>query len=152
MHRRNFVTHSLTTSALAVFGSAARAAGPAKLEPLPKRRTTKVAFLLGENANVIDTAGPWEVFQDVHVDALVGRPLLLRRRLRRGLGRGRGRSKGARKNAGERRCGDSPAGRYDRHGRASSMLTREGAAGPDDPPARYCVRSDEGGTRPLRRM
>lgn len=31
---------------------------------LPRRRRVRVAFLLGENANVIDTAGPWEVFQD----------------------------------------------------------------------------------------
>jgi len=29
--------------------------------------------MLGEGANVIDTAGPWEVFQDVEVDALVGK-------------------------------------------------------------------------------
>jgi transcriptional regulator GlxA family with amidase domain len=48
------------------------AAGPANLERLPERRTTKVAFMLGEGTNVIDTAGPWEVFQDVEVDALVG--------------------------------------------------------------------------------
>jgi transcriptional regulator GlxA family with amidase domain len=32
--------------------------------PLPKRQRVRVAFLLGESANVIDTAGPWEVFQD----------------------------------------------------------------------------------------
>ena len=27
----------------------------------------RVAFLLGNDTNVIDTAGPWEVFQDVMV-------------------------------------------------------------------------------------
>jgi transcriptional regulator GlxA family with amidase domain len=72
MHRRNFVTRSLSASALAVFASAARTAEPAKLEPLPKRKNIKIAFMLGENANVIDTAGTWEVFQDVHVDSLMG--------------------------------------------------------------------------------
>lgn len=81
MQRRSFVTRSLTASALAVFGSAGcgaqtpaapASAAPAKLEPLPERRTTKIAFLLGDHANVIDTAGPWEVFQDVEVEALVG--------------------------------------------------------------------------------
>ena len=35
--------------------------------PLPERASIKVAFLLGEDTNVIDTAGPWEVFQDVMV-------------------------------------------------------------------------------------
>jgi transcriptional regulator GlxA family with amidase domain len=48
------------------------AAGTATLQPLPQRRTTRIAFLLAEHANVIDTAGPWEVFQDVEVDALIG--------------------------------------------------------------------------------
>jgi len=31
---------------------------------LPTRPVTKVAFVIGDGANVIDTAGPWEVFQD----------------------------------------------------------------------------------------
>lgn len=30
-------------------------------------RTMKVAFVLTEGANVIDLAGPWEVFQDVTI-------------------------------------------------------------------------------------
>jgi len=64
MQRRTFVTRTLSTTALAVFAQAGRAAEPAKLEPLPQRKTTKIAFLLGEHANVIDTCGPWEVFQD----------------------------------------------------------------------------------------
>ena len=72
MQRRNFISRTLGASALAVFAGASSAAEASKLEPLPKRRTTKVAFMLGENANVIDTAGPWEVFQDVHLDSLVG--------------------------------------------------------------------------------
>ena len=33
----------------------------------PTKGKIPVAFLVSENANVIDTAGPWEVFQDVHV-------------------------------------------------------------------------------------
>ena len=72
MQRRTFVTRSLSATALAVFGEASRAAEPAKLEPLPQRKTTKIAFLLGEHANVIDTAGPWEVFQDVEVNSFLG--------------------------------------------------------------------------------
>ncbi|HVI34261.1 DJ-1/PfpI family protein [Phenylobacterium sp.] len=57
MNRRELVTAS----------AAALAAGPAlaqPLPPLPASKMIKVAFLLGDNANVIDTAGPWEVFQD----------------------------------------------------------------------------------------
>ena len=81
MQRRTFVTRTLTASAIAVFGSAGcdaqtaapASAAPGKLAPLPERRTTKVAFLLGHHANVIDTAGPWEVFQDVEVDSLLGK-------------------------------------------------------------------------------
>ena len=72
MQRRTFVTRTLSATALAVFAQAGRAADPAKLEPLPQRKTTKIAFLLGEHANVIDTAGPWEVFQDVEVNTLLG--------------------------------------------------------------------------------
>jgi hypothetical protein len=44
--------------------AAAIAQGPA-LHPLPKRSRIKVAFMLGDGANVIDTAGSWEMFQDV---------------------------------------------------------------------------------------
>ena len=79
MQRRRFISQSLGAATLAVFAGAGRAAEgskaarPAKLPPLPKRRTIKVAFLLGESANVIDTAGPWEVFQDVMVDGLIGK-------------------------------------------------------------------------------
>ena len=73
MQRRHFLNHTVAASALAMFGSATRAAAEAaKPERLPQRKTTKIAFLLGEHANVIDTAGPWEVFQDVEVDATFG--------------------------------------------------------------------------------
>jgi transcriptional regulator GlxA family with amidase domain len=33
----------------------------------PAKGKIPVAFLISDGANVIDTAGPWEVFQDVHV-------------------------------------------------------------------------------------
>ncbi len=66
MHRRHFIGRTLAAS-IALMGSpgrAAAAAAGAPLQPLPKRERVKVAFMLGEHANVIDTAGPWEVFQD----------------------------------------------------------------------------------------
>ena len=61
MNRRECLGAALGT-AVAVFGSAR--AG----EPLPRRKQVRVAFLLGDSANVIDTAGPWEVFQDTMLD------------------------------------------------------------------------------------
>ncbi|MGH7129862.1 MAG: hypothetical protein ACREIV_14930, partial [Planctomycetaceae bacterium] len=38
-------------------------------EPLtpPARGSIRVAFAIADHATVIDFAGPWEVFQDVHV-------------------------------------------------------------------------------------
>ena len=63
MNRREFVPGCLVASALALPASAATA----PRVRLPERASIKVAFLLGEDTNVIDTAGPWEVFQDVMV-------------------------------------------------------------------------------------
>ena len=64
MHRRQFIGSTFAAS-VALFGHGrAGAAESAPLAPLPKRERVKVAFMLGDNANVIDTAGPWEVFQD----------------------------------------------------------------------------------------
>jgi len=62
MNRREFVPGCLIASAMA---SPLAAATP--LARLPERAIIKVAFLLGADTNVIDTAGPWEVFQDVMV-------------------------------------------------------------------------------------
>jgi len=64
MRRRQFLGTSLAAS-IALFGAAraAAAAGDAVM-PLPRRERIRVAFMLGDSANVIDTAGPWEVFQD----------------------------------------------------------------------------------------
>jgi transcriptional regulator GlxA family with amidase domain len=73
MQRRNFISGSLAGVSLAMFSNASKsqpaspataAGGSAPLQPLPKRDRVRVAFLLGEHANVIDTMGPWEVFQD----------------------------------------------------------------------------------------
>lgn len=44
--------------------SALHAKGPARTGDLPPKAKVKVAFLISRMANVIDTAGPWEVFQD----------------------------------------------------------------------------------------
>jgi len=67
MQRRTFIGTTLA-AAVALFGIAASAAVPGvPVKPLPRRQRVRVAFMLGEGANVIDTAGPWEVFQDVMV-------------------------------------------------------------------------------------
>lgn len=69
MHRRHFIGTSLAAS-IALFGGTLRAASAAAepAAPLPKRDRVKVAFMIGDGANVIDTAGPWEVFQDTVVE------------------------------------------------------------------------------------
>jgi transcriptional regulator GlxA family with amidase domain len=59
MDRRDMMKASAAAGALAVFAGAAIA--------LPKREVVKVAFMLGDNTNVIDLSGPWEVFQDSSV-------------------------------------------------------------------------------------
>jgi transcriptional regulator GlxA family with amidase domain len=68
MHRRHFLGSSLAAS-FAFFSAAHRARAAAGGDSSSGDRITrdapvKVAFMLGEGANVIDTAGPWEVFQD----------------------------------------------------------------------------------------
>lgn len=57
MHRRTFVGAAAAGVATVAMGRRAVTQLPA--DPVP------VAFLIGDNVNVIDTAGPWEVFQDV---------------------------------------------------------------------------------------
>jgi transcriptional regulator GlxA family with amidase domain len=66
MDRRHFIGRTLAASIALMSGAgrASAAAADAPLQALPKRERVKVAFMLGEHANVIDTAGPWEVFQD----------------------------------------------------------------------------------------
>lgn len=63
MKRRDVLAGSLGGAAIALFGTRSVTAGG----QLPKRDHINVAFLLGQGANVIDTAGPWEVFQDTMI-------------------------------------------------------------------------------------
>lgn len=65
MNRRQAIGATVGAS-VAVFGAAAATL------TLTKRERVRVAFMLGDSANVIDTAGPWEVFQDVMVDGPLG--------------------------------------------------------------------------------
>ena len=73
MQRRTFLSQSLGAAAIATFAVSAQAAQSASAgaSPLPRRKRVRVAFMLGEGANVIDTAGPWEVFQDVMLEGLL---------------------------------------------------------------------------------
>lgn len=73
MERRTFLTAALAGGiGLPAAGiGLARAVGrdeslarPARPLPLPRDGVIRTAFLLGPHVNVIDTAGPWEVFQD----------------------------------------------------------------------------------------
>lgn len=59
MHRRHLLTAGLAAGAVPGAATAGRPGAP-----LPRRKLIFVAFMLGEGANVIDTAGPWETFQD----------------------------------------------------------------------------------------
>jgi transcriptional regulator GlxA family with amidase domain len=63
MKRRRFIQTPLFMTAAGM----AHAEPPRELLSLPRRERIRVAFLLGPDTNVIDTAGPWEVFQDVMV-------------------------------------------------------------------------------------
>lgn len=65
MNRRELIGTAFTAS-FAVFGATVLS------RELPRRERIRVAFMLGEHANVIDTAGPWEVFQDVMLDGAAG--------------------------------------------------------------------------------
>lgn len=57
INRRNLLKTSIAAGTVAATGGAIAA--------LAKKSRYRVAFMLGDNTNVIDTAGPWEVFQDV---------------------------------------------------------------------------------------
>lgn len=58
MYRRTFVGAAAAGAATVAIGGG-RALNRASADTIP------VAFLVGDSVNVIDTAGPWEVFQDV---------------------------------------------------------------------------------------
>ena len=70
LDRRRLIQGAGALGWLAVF-SPGRLAGAAAARPLTAPKTGKipVAFLTSAGANVIDTAGPWEVFQDVHIES-----------------------------------------------------------------------------------
>lgn len=55
-------------AAASVAAAAATAKGAGRLTP-PAKGRIPVAFVISQYATVIDFAGPWEVFQDVHVPA-----------------------------------------------------------------------------------
>ena len=55
MDRRDMIKTSVAAGAVATMAGAAA---------LPQRDQVKVAFMLGDGTNTIDTLGPWEVFQD----------------------------------------------------------------------------------------
>ena len=76
MDRRTFITTSATgaTALMASSGLSAFEAGKLRAPivnglPLeaPRAEKINVAFAIAPGANVMDLAGPWEVFQDVHV-------------------------------------------------------------------------------------
>lgn len=75
MQRRELIGGAVGAGTLAVFSGSleAGAATAVPIKPLEPRDKILVAFMLGDGANVIDTAGPWEVFQDAMPDADHGR-------------------------------------------------------------------------------
>jgi transcriptional regulator GlxA family with amidase domain len=75
MHRREFIGSTLAAS-VALFGPSALAAAGSPLAPLPRRERVKVAFMIGEWTNIIDTAGPWEVFSDTMIGTGDGRQMV----------------------------------------------------------------------------
>jgi transcriptional regulator GlxA family with amidase domain len=65
MQRRDFLSGGIALTSIGLFKPAL--SDGARTTPggaLTRKGTVRVAFLLGDHANVIDTAGPWEVFQD----------------------------------------------------------------------------------------
>lgn len=61
--RRTIVSGFSASIALAASGTVlSSAASRSQTLPIPKSRKIKVAFLVGEWANLMDVAGPWEVF------------------------------------------------------------------------------------------
>jgi transcriptional regulator GlxA family with amidase domain len=72
MNRRELLQNTALGAIAASLAAPALATGVStNVKPLqaPPKGKIPVAFLLAENAQVIDFTGPWEVFQDVHVPA-----------------------------------------------------------------------------------
>ncbi|MGZ8347387.1 MAG: DJ-1/PfpI family protein [Allosphingosinicella sp.] len=72
MNRRDILKSGLSGAALALAGTGAAVLAQRAAAPLPARERVRVAFMLGESTNMIDTAGPWEVFQDAHAPSANG--------------------------------------------------------------------------------
>jgi transcriptional regulator GlxA family with amidase domain len=70
MNRRDILTAAAATTAVVAAANKAHAE-PKSVKPLtpPANGKIPVAILISSDAQVIDFAGPWEVFQDVHVSA-----------------------------------------------------------------------------------
>jgi transcriptional regulator GlxA family with amidase domain len=70
MNRRDILTAAAATTAVVAAANTAHAE-PKSVKPLtpPSKGKIPVAVLVSSDAQVIDFAGPWEVFQDVHVPA-----------------------------------------------------------------------------------
>jgi transcriptional regulator GlxA family with amidase domain len=76
MNRRDLLTAAAAAALVTAETASVRAAAqpathsePNSIKPLipPPKGKIRVAFLVSSDAQVIDFAGPWEVFQDVHV-------------------------------------------------------------------------------------
>src|SRR5262245_37491304 len=68
--RRHFLKDTASVGAIALFSSRLGfSAEQSKPLEVPASGRIKVAFMIGDNTNMIDTAGPWEVFQDSHTNS-----------------------------------------------------------------------------------
>ena len=67
MNRRDLLTVSAAATLLAAGTRAYSESKAVKPLTAPAKGKIPVAFLISDGAEVIDFAGPWEVFQDVHV-------------------------------------------------------------------------------------
>jgi transcriptional regulator GlxA family with amidase domain len=66
-NRRDFLKTSAGAGAVALFSSKfGFSAEKNESIKVPPTGRAIVAFMIGDGANMIDTAGPWEVFQDAH--------------------------------------------------------------------------------------
>jgi transcriptional regulator GlxA family with amidase domain len=71
--RRSFIQFATAVGATAIFSSRFNFAQQSKETiKLPADGRINVAFMIGDNTNMIDTAGPWEVFQDSHSHSASG--------------------------------------------------------------------------------
>lgn len=67
MNRRDVLEAMAAGAVVAGTAGPLAASAASKSLQAPAKEKVKVAFLLAQDAQMIDFAGPWEVFQDVHV-------------------------------------------------------------------------------------